>query len=207
MSNSPGEPPVSCPKCGAAIPAGAQTCPLCHGEPPVEGVPQQQRAPAAGYESRVAWQFRLSSMFLWMILLAAVLAVCRMNIGLGILLALLSVPALVRTSRVAVERTVAGGQLSPGDKTRLFLMTLGVMIVVATAAGSAFFAVCAAASLAGYGVGLDAAGFGIAFGVPLGIIAAIGAAWLITWRLWSRSRKIALGDEPKPPEPDKQGKM
>jgi hypothetical protein len=136
-------------------------------------------------------------MFLWMIFVAAVLGVGRMNVGLGILLALLSLPALVRTAATAVRRSAGGGGLSPGEKTRLFLATLTLIVIVSVAACAAFLSVCLGAVFAsgareetGYGVALLIGGL-------VGLILAIAVAWLILRRWWSRSGQIALKEPPK----------
>jgi hypothetical protein len=79
-------------------------------------------------------------------LVIAVLGVCLAVMhevpGLGILLILLVVPALVRTYIGVAERQAWGDATSWSEKLLLFLGSLGIVAVLALSAAVAFVAAC-----------------------------------------------------------------
>jgi hypothetical protein len=110
------------------------------------------------------FQFGLASLLLITTLGAVLMSVCVMLPGLGIILALLSAPALVQTYRVVRRRHTEGAVLPIQVKARLFLACLGIVTLVAVSATAAFLMSCAAGTM---GVSLVTGGHGAAIGFAL----------------------------------------
>ena len=85
-----------CAECGAAIDAGQSRCWLCKSER-VGHAPVNPYASPLPTQDNLAWQFSLSSLFLITTLIAVCLGVTLLMPGLGVLLWIFAVPALVRT--------------------------------------------------------------------------------------------------------------
>jgi hypothetical protein len=119
-------------------------------------------------------QFSLASLILVMTLVAVCLGVLMAAPGLGILLIIVAVPALVRTVVTGSQQKGTGAPLSLGQKVVAFITSLGLMIAVGIAGIIAFEIACwgscaAVAVVAGEGEG--------AFytGLILGAVAGLGA--------------------------------
>src|SRR5947209_19328352 len=111
-ATGPANSPSNCPECGAPLAAGAEKCWLCaikherpigaDRAPAAESPPEPPVAasldasPPPG-DTSLNRTFSLSSLFLWTTLLAVILGVVRIAPGLGIGLAILSLPAALFT--------------------------------------------------------------------------------------------------------------
>ena len=101
--------------------------------------------------------------------------------GLGIGLIVLATPALIRSMVIGWQRKSVGQQLSTGEKTVAFAISLAVMFAIAVSGFIAFQIACwgsCAAAAAVAGEGGEAVGFGIIFG---GVVAISLIGWLL-WR-------------------------
>lgn len=140
--------PVVCPHCQATT-AANQPCWLCHGR--VSGGEGQDTltmhdayAPpppvdiADGYQSAVVG----------IVLVIGVLVVCaamfQVAPGLAFWIAVLSTPALIRTTVVIMRKERSGEPISTSEKSMLFLASVGGVIVACIASGAAFFIACTA---------------------------------------------------------------
>ncbi len=92
-----------------------------------------ERGPRNGSPNRSAsFQFSLASTLLTMTLLATIFAVIATAPGLGILLAIVSLPPLVRTMFVVQRRQERGLEVNSEEKVALFIVSLTVTIAVSS---------------------------------------------------------------------------
>ncbi len=93
--------------------------------------------------------FTLATIFLVMTLIAVCMGVVVMSPGLGIVLAILSLPAFVRTGLRVQRRVALGKSVTTGQKIGWFLGSLAAAVVVAvvvvTVAAVGMFFVCLSA--------------------------------------------------------------
>jgi hypothetical protein len=136
-------------------------------------------APAA------AARFSLASLMLVVTLAAVLFGVIAMRPGIGIALAVLSLPALVRTVGIQVRRREAGAPLAPLDRAMAFLASLAVATVIAVAAGASFVAICFPVGLAAFGT--DSAPLAVV-GWILGIVAGLVVGFFLARWLWPATR-------------------
>ena len=196
MASSQFTPIGCCPKCGAQWIAGQPRCWLCHGN---------ARAPSRGADDAAAgiaslqpmtfgpavptehFQFGISSLLLLTTFVAILCSIFKMNPGVGFLVAVLAVPALLRTIVVAMRRSESGNPMSSGGKTGVFLLTLLVAFIVPVAVIGAFIIAALATCVAIGGPGLGGLGNpGLA--LVCGGIAGLGAAVLCAWVIWKLLR-------------------
>lgn len=135
-----------CANCGAENILPAKVCWLCKqglALPPVlsQAVRQNQSTPLT---------FSIASVLLLTTLSAVFFSVLMMAPGLAILLAILSLPALVRTGLAAHRRSQLGKPIPPMRKLLWFLSSLTVttilVVVVLVASLGTFCAVCLSAN-------------------------------------------------------------
>lgn len=119
---------IVCPECGAGSHANAKFCWLCGRVLP--GSPFAPGAAPAPAQARAAWQFGLSTLLLFVTLAAVLLGVFVMSPGLGVLLAVLIAPPVVRTCTLAARAEARGRPLSDAEKGRAFARSLGVTAAV-----------------------------------------------------------------------------
>ncbi|MCI0378488.1 MAG: hypothetical protein L0215_12840 [Gemmataceae bacterium] len=141
----------TCPACGAArITSAAEPCWLC-GEklPEHDGPLPRGRRPLAlrGGETKYTkgnnvFLIIMGGLFLCVFLLSMTTVVEAP--GFAILLGIVALPCLFRTLYVESVREKMGAPYSGGQWLRTFLAYLGVVMLVAVAAGAAFFVTCAA---------------------------------------------------------------
>jgi hypothetical protein len=174
-------PADACPECGAGRIPGQVQCWLCHGDLSPTASVARAALPA---ESPAGCQYSLASLLLLMTLAAILLSITSMNPGLGIFLAVLMVPACLRTAIVATLRRSRGKPMSLLAKVGTFSMTLGMAIIVMVVAGATFvvtfLAMCSATrSGSGWrgGPGQD-----IVFWIP--VLAALGVSALLILFFW-----------------------
>ena len=163
--------PSQCPNCQSTWVANSSSCWLC-GHEFIAAGPASQPSPIGQTDPKRPttrdeptsainpfqapakdpdWYsptFGLTSILLFVTLAAVVLAVFAAVPGLGILLAFLSVPPLMRTWRVLEKRSERGVQDSVWLKIALFIGSFWLICLVATVVGIAsigtFFAICLA---------------------------------------------------------------
>ncbi len=174
----------ACPECGAGMPPDARTCWLCHGRPgPAATVGE---SPFAATERHAAVQFSLASMLLLVALFAVIFGVAAIAPGLGVGLAILSAPALIRTAIVASRRRSVGHPLDMWTKVWVFAGTLGLIAVILAAAVGAFIATCFPLGAAGFAANSPAlAIFAWVVGLGVAILVCYGLFRLFR-RIWPR---------------------
>ena len=131
-------PSVCCPKCGAQLKPGHAKCWLCIAD-------ARSRATAANLgksrpiEPTGRFQYGISTLLLVITLVAILCSIIKMNPGLGIVVAILVIPALLRTCISAARSRAHGQPISSGEKAGVFATTTLMSIVVMVAAGIAAF--------------------------------------------------------------------
>ncbi len=191
MSPAQGNVGRICPECGAAIEGHEGYCWLCRKMvQPTDSVAVQ---PPAHVDHRAAFQFSLASLMLFVTLSAVLLGAFSVSPGTGVGLAVLSAPALVWTAVRATRRRARGRPMSPQEKVGAFAATLGSVLVICVAAGTAFFVTCLGGFWAGFTVGEargmtgeQALGWGMLVGLLLGIAGALYVSHRVTRRYWPR---------------------
>jgi hypothetical protein len=134
-----------------------------------------------------AAQFSLDTLFLIITLVAVCLGAFLLAPGLGVLLALVGAPALVRTMIAGARRRQAGAPLTTGQKIGAFALSFALVFAVGWAGLIAFFSVCLATGLAGLALGGNGGDWVIAVALGAGTLVAIP---LTIWLLWiSRPRR------------------
>jgi hypothetical protein len=136
-------------------------------------------------------RFTLASLMLIVTLSAVLFGVIALYRGIGIGLAVLSVPALVRTVGIQWRRRAAGAPLSPVDKGAAFLASLAVVTTITAASFAAFAAICFPAGLAAFGTDAVALAW---FGWIVGIAAGLVVAYFLARLLWPASRTWHRGE-------------
>ena len=173
-----------CAECGAALAAGRERCWLCEARTQPPGQPNPY-APPPPLAEHAAAQFSLSTLFLITTLVAVCLGVGLLAPGLGMLLAIVSVPALVRTLFVGQRQRQSGLDFTTGQKIGAFLVSCALVYAAGWAGMIAFFAVCLGTGLAGLALGGND-DWVIWMAVAAGAVVAIP---LTVWLLWmSRPR-------------------
>jgi hypothetical protein len=161
------------------------------------------------------FQFGLSSMLLITTLVAVIMSVSVMVPGIGISLAIVSVPALVRTYVLVRRRREAGMPATSHDKAVLFVMCLGIAVLISIATGAAFFASCFAGFIvvsSASGGRMSALDSGLMAGGILGTICGLALLifLLVKWfryppdKLTTAQFIKAMSDNPKKPADGKQ---
>ncbi|HEX3996971.1 MAG TPA: hypothetical protein VHX65_00295 [Pirellulales bacterium] len=157
-ANQSADRPAVCPECGAAFSGEGTYCWLCGWRTgdPVSADPKQRAKPRRNPHvalpntgKRLQWTFSLSTLFLWTALIAVVMGVVRIAPGLGIPLAVLSLPAALQTTAIALNRRRRSGMpLTLGNKIADFVESMAMVIVFAAVsvftAIAAFVATCTA---------------------------------------------------------------
>ncbi len=135
-----------CPNCGAGNILPANVCWLCKQGLEVPLVVSD----SAGQNQNSSLTFSIASVLLVTTLCAVFFSMLMMAPGLAILLAILSVPALVRTGLAAQRRAQLGKPIPPMRKLLWFLSSLTVttilVVVVSVASVGTFCAVCLSAN-------------------------------------------------------------
>ena len=83
-------------------------------------------------------QYGISSLLLVITFVAILCSIIKMSPGLGIVIAILTLPAMIRTVLVAFRRREDGRPMSPADKTSVFLLTMAISLCVVVASCAAF---------------------------------------------------------------------
>jgi hypothetical protein len=202
MGTSQTMPSDHCPQCGAIMAPAQAACWLCRAESPLGPAAGTPIARAPRTEERPPsptgrLQYDLSSLMLFMTLIAILSSIIGMNPGLGIVVAILAVPALVRTCVVASGGGARGQTLSPGGKVAVFLLTLAMIVTVIVATGAAFFFTCLATCALGASGGGHEGDSALMFaGIIFGLVASLVVGVLLTRLFWKLSHR-------KPPSANK----
>jgi hypothetical protein len=181
-------PPAFCPSCGAGIEPQRTHCWLCHAPldalPVVDAVVVDEKLAAAHPA-----QFTIATILLITTLAAVLLGVFRLNAPLGVVLAIFSVPALVRTASVARREKRHGQRVSTAGKIGHFFLSFLIMYAVWTAASMAFtiaaMGTCLAAVATSNVSENVAMGVGIV-GLLLSLVVGLAAAGTVLWATWPK---------------------
>jgi hypothetical protein len=174
-----------CAECGATLDPGQERCWLCEARIQPLGQVNPYAAPQPLAEHAPA-QFSLDTLFLIITLVAVCLGAFLLAPGLGVLLALVGTPALIRTMLAGHRKRQAGAPLSTSQKIGAFALSFILVFAAGWAGLIAFFVVCLGTGLAGLALG---------DGGDWVIVAALGAGALVAipltlWILWfSRPRR------------------
>lgn len=167
----------TCPHCGAELAVGESRCWLC-----LDARGDDREAAAAPRDPQ-RWTFGLSSLMLFVTLVAVTLGIAGLSPGLGVVFGVLVTPALIRTAVAARRARTAGDGMNVYEKAWAFLGSLGVVFCTSLAAGAAFFATCWVGA-----IGADAANSDldavIWTGIIGGVIAGMVVLVLMIRRLW-----------------------
>jgi hypothetical protein len=182
---------VRCTGCGFFYDPSLDRCPLCGriadaatqrtGWTPDEN---PYAAPAAAGPSGT---FSLATLLLVVTGVAVVFGLMTVAPGLGILVLVLMVPALVRTqalTRRDDER--AGRQSTIGEKVGAFVVSLALMALIAIAAGVAFLAACFFSCTALDSGGMGASSEFLIMVIPIGVAALVVVG--LIYRSWPRRK-------------------
>lgn len=152
-----------CPDCGAQVQPAAAACWLCQKPlasqaeiveaeiveptpPPIIPAWEQARRTASPL------QFSLESLMLVITLVAVCLGMIVVMPGLGVPVAIVAAPALVRTLIAGFQQRAAGSQMTLSEKALTFLASTGITMAVLAAGGTAFATACFASCLVALGV-------------------------------------------------------
>ena len=183
--------PILCPECGAVNFASATKCYLCGRVlvPAKEG--RDRRRCRRRYRGRLRGPatYSLSTLFLFVTLACVCFALIAASPGLGIPVAVLVAPALVRTFVIARVQQSRGIKPSAEKKVGDFFLSLAIMLLIVVAAGfafcAAFFVVCLT-SLNSRGASENSI---VIFSLCAGVVGALAAGILIFVQTWPFRRK------------------
>lgn len=127
------------------------------------------------------------------LVLAGLIAVAP---GFGILLAIITTPALIRTSVVVAKRRQRGKVVSVGERSLLFLASVSAVVTACVAAGAAFAITCAATCFGLLALEASgASGRGVEGLFPLALMLAgligISSGGYTLYRFWRRKHADA----------------
>lgn len=169
--------PGKCPHCGEMLNLKGDSCPKCGDNP--------YRSPSP-VDARPGASFGLATLLGVITIIAVCLGMGMLYPPLGIGLAVLCTPALIRTG-IAMQRRQRRGD-SPAWEARVvfFLGSVGIMLGLAVATGVTFYATCWAGFAAGTGISsmagakeYDPLGYGLVTGLVLGVaVGLIVLVWL-----------------------------
>ena len=154
------EPPVAaaakfCPECGANVAFQAERCWLCHRPLHASEIIDAEIIPPPIASARLEHPFRqvklgqfsLETLLMVITLAAVCLGMTAAAPGMGILIMVIAVPALIRTVMAGHQERQAGRPMSAGHKFLTFLASTGIVLAVVGAGCSAFLAACMASGL------------------------------------------------------------
>ncbi len=139
----------SCPECGALLGEGVQTCWLCgwHREDAPPPRPAETVAPPVAPRSvDRGFSFSLETLMVVMTLVAVGVGAIMLFPGIGIILAIMLLPAFVRTAMVVQRRAEQGQAVALWQRVALFFGSFAtlmvILAVVAVASVGTFCALC-----------------------------------------------------------------
>ncbi|KKK48401.1 hypothetical protein LCGC14_3145490 [marine sediment metagenome] len=134
MSSAQPDRETTCAVCGAGVEADAPFCWLCRqaiAHLDAAAVAAGDR-PVAVVAPRATYQFGLSTLMLMITLSAVLMSVTSMEPGLGLALAVLSAPPVIRTYVIVYRRKTLGRNVSTGEKVAMYLGSLLVTAIMLT---------------------------------------------------------------------------
>ena len=183
-SSQPGARPAVCLDCRATLPLGSDRCWLCGwkvGDPVTPGKkPATQAASDSNPYSSPAPDnlnrtFSLSTLFLWVTLACVVMGVVRIAPGVGIALAIICLPAGLRTITAVHRRQRRTGQtMTVGEKLTTFCIFLFLAFAITTAIAVAFTVTCFPIGAIGFESKQDGTYFVVAVIVGTLVAGALG---------------------------------
>ncbi|HTN74269.1 MAG TPA: hypothetical protein VL096_03445 [Pirellulaceae bacterium] len=197
MTTEPHNPSAHCLSCGTELSSPEATCWACGRKKRPASDEVNAYQPPAPLPEESSSKYSLSMLFVVVTLLCICLGIGIIMPAAGIGLALLFVPALIRTS-IAIGRKQRRGELLVfEDKFMLLLASVGVMLGLAVVTGITFYATCWAGFAAGMGITMAAGNtqpyaapaHGIITGLIVGALAAIVVGIWLGWRWLPIERK------------------
>ena len=153
---------------------------------------RQDDEPPAVLPGAASWTFSLSSVLLIITLIAVCLGVGALDLGwdggewgLGIALAVLAAPALLRASVAASRRRAEGQPMSAPEKAGMFLTSLCIVVLIIVSGVAAWAVTCFGLA----SVSLELAVVGIGAGVLTGLV----AMFLMIYWLWPTNKRRTWG--------------
>jgi len=192
--NSPSSMPRTCDQCGAANSATRRECWQCGAQ--ITSLVSSESdvnlfASPAVPEQEFSTGQNLSSLLLLVALAAICLGIAAIAPGLAIVLAVLAVPALIRTSGILGRRQQRGVMSNFVEKILLFVGSFGVILVIVVSVVITFFAICFGGGLGTLSVfeflgksNFTDPGLAILFGFVVGIAASLWVLIKLARRLW-----------------------
>ncbi len=179
-----------CGECGAAREPDAETCWLCRSNLAAHGPYAPPRNNP--YDELASWQISIGSLLATVTILAVALGVFRLAPGLGVMLAVVVVPAYIRTCVVIAQQHSRKKRVTARDRFTLFAnsvgVTISVMLLLGAVAVAGFSAYC--------GLGVISQGRGSQSGFALiaavvccGAVALVFASYSAARTAVRRSRK------------------
>jgi hypothetical protein len=135
-------PTIVCRECGASLAAGHARCWLCQHKSQAGSEPNPYAAPRPVTGEDLSLQAGVSSLVLIMALVAVNVGAFLIWPGLGALVAVISLPALVRTLVASGRSRRRGSAYSPLEKVEVFIVSVCIVFAVGMASVIAFFVVC-----------------------------------------------------------------
>lgn len=142
-----------CPECGAELRPGDARCWLCRRDLVVDAEIVEPVPPPVVTARPAPLQFSLETLLLIVTLSAVCLGALVAAPGLGVLLLVVAVPALVRTCLTGSQFKQKSGKLTAGDKVMAFVASAAITWAALTAAAMAFFTACTVSVLGACAVG------------------------------------------------------
>ncbi len=184
-SDQPQARPAVCLDCGATLPPDSNRCWLCSwkvGDPITLGKKPGGSAAANGnpYASpappdNLNRTFSLSTLFLWVTLACVVMGVVRIAPGVGIALAIICLPAGLRTITAVHRRQRRTGQtMTVREKLTTFCIFLFLAFAITTAIAVAFTVTCFPIGAIGFESKQDGTYFVVAVIVGTLVAGALG---------------------------------
>jgi hypothetical protein len=176
---------VHCPECGAPLGSDESTCRLCQRRREEQEEANPYISPRSLVGEHVGGQFSLASLFLITTLVAVCLGLSLLSPGLGILLGIVAVPALVRTMAATVREKEAGLRITFVQKLETFVISVFLMGAVGIAGIIAFCFACTTGAFAA-GAFRSNSNNEFAFALLMGAAAGLGLIGWLVWMTWPR---------------------
>jgi hypothetical protein len=180
------EAPVArkCPQCGQPLAPDVEACAACGRDDANPFTSPAPPPPPNGPKSR---SFSLRLLFAVVTVICVSLGVSVMLPGLGVILGLVFVPAVIRAAAVMKRRQEAGMSNASGDQIAYaFVVSVGIMFVVWLASAIAFAVICFPLGLLSFDI-RSGGGVGIIFAFGLGGLAGLAVFVWFTKKFWPRS--------------------
>jgi hypothetical protein len=186
---------ANCPRCKAIFKGGPGYCWKCGVWIDIDDKGIASTASDrddASLPEHAGFSYSISSLLLVTTLIAVCLALAAAAPGLGILLAVVSIPPFVRTILLVRRRKQQGKNVSAGAKVSLYLGSFGVTLVVTCVtlfmSLSAFFFSCLGAYSLSRGQGMRSGSE--EFSMTIATVFSLAIAGLLIWSFshWIRSR-------------------